>query len=182
MATSMAAASGDLVTVLLIGKLAHVVSWLEPALCRALAWTVTGVFLLVFVLLLYQLLLDEDSLRSLRHSSAPVVLATLISLFSGFIFEDANGHFKQITLLSPVFGGFVGNCVSIISSLLSTHAHTIAGGGGSDGGGDGGAKQHAESLKPQTTTTTTTTTPITTTTTIKWTVSCREVFVHYGKL
>lgn len=181
MATSMAAASGDLVTVLLIGKLAHVVSWLEPALCRALAWTVTGVFLLVFVLLLYQLLLDEDSLRSLRHSSAPVVLATLISLFSGFIFEDANGHFKQITLLSPVFGGFVGNCVSIISSLLSTHAHTIAGGGGSDGGGGDGAKQHAESLKPQTTTTTTpTTTP--TTNTIKWTVSCREVFVHYGKL
>lgn len=150
MATSIAAASGDLVTIILIGNLAKLVNFMDPKLSYTLACSITILFILVFVVLMYFLVIDTDNWNRMKNSILPVILATLISLFSGFIFEDANSLYKQITLISPMFSGFAGNSISIISSLLSTHTHTF--------------NALSEDKKHP----------------ISWTVSCKEVFVHYG--
>lgn len=151
MATSLAASIGDLITITLIGFLAQLVATLDSQMTQILSWTVTIVFFLIFPLLMYHLLKDKENLSKFKHSMPSVTMATLISLLSGIIFESVNGDFKQITLISPMFAGFVGNSIAIISSLLSTTTHQIA--------------AMPEAIRP----------------TVGWTVTPAEVFIQNGK-
>lgn len=55
----------------------------------------------------------------------PLLLSTSISLLAGFVLESTNESYKQITLLTAVFVGFVGNCNSMTASLIATNFQRI---------------------------------------------------------
>ncbi|KAJ6223813.1 hypothetical protein RDWZM_002358 [Blomia tropicalis] len=115
-ATSIAASTGDLITIFLIGQFAIYLPTLGSTFC----WTISIVILLFFPPLFFLLLKDPWNRSKIKSSLISIMIATIISLFAGFTFEHVNQIYPQISLIGPVFTGFTGNSISIVTSLLST--------------------------------------------------------------
>jgi len=118
-ATPVAAALGDLVTLALLSAAASVLNS-------------SGVVLQASILGLYCLIayyskrlagLSPDTADVLRTGWSPVLNAMLISSVGGIILNRAIKRFNNIALFQPVINGVAGNLVSIQASRLSTAMH-----------------------------------------------------------
>lgn len=123
-ATSIVSSFGDLVTVLLIVVLANFFYQIQiKSFFYIIA--VIGCILIMFPFVMHYTVSDPDLFLIITYSGPAILISTVLSLLAGMIFETTSNNYKQVLLLLPVFSGFVGNSVSIITSLISTTLHRI---------------------------------------------------------
>jgi len=118
-ATPIAAALGDLVTLSLLA-------------CVALFLTSTSNSLIIAILIGYITLIPICSLKAnknihtaeiLRSGWTPVLSAMVISSMGGKILNNVIVRFPDIAVFQPVINGVAGNLVGIQSSRISTDLH-----------------------------------------------------------
>lgn len=118
-ATSLASSLGDCLTVLTFIFFTDVFYKQEA---HQNFWSYSAIITLFIVIcpILFYGLIKEPNARSLFIQCwPPLILSTLISMVSGFLFDNVNEKFKQTSLLMPMIGGFVGNSISMISNSIS---------------------------------------------------------------
>lgn len=118
-ATPIAAALGDLVTLSLLAVIAKFL-------------VSSGTVLVLSLLSLYVLLTplcarkaanDSNTASILRHGWTPVLSAMIISSMGGKILNTVIATYPQIAVFQPVINGVAGNLVGIQASRISTDLH-----------------------------------------------------------
>ncbi|XP_023342805.1 solute carrier family 41 member 3 [Eurytemora carolleeae] len=118
-ATPVAAALGDLVTLALLS--------LVSSLLRSAGYTPQLIILVLYIVIAvycYRIAdLNKDTRNILREGWTPVLCAMLISSLGGTILNRVISRFPNIALFQPVINGVAGNLVGIQASRISTELH-----------------------------------------------------------
>ena len=121
-ATPVAAALGDLVTLALLSAVASILYAVHPLVH-------------VPILLLYTLIalycqrisaLNKETKEILKNGWTPVLSAMVISSLGGAILNQAIEEYPNIAMFQPVINGVAGNLVGIQASRISTQLHKHA--------------------------------------------------------
>nr|XP_027206172.1 solute carrier family 41 member 3-like [Dermatophagoides pteronyssinus] len=124
-ATSLAGSVGDLITVILVVQFANKFYILEQSNRKWIYWLIIITLLSIFPYLMYLISKNIESSQTFKRSFKPLLIATVISIIAGFVFESTNDEFKQMSMLLPMLSGYIGNSCSIIINLLSTNFERI---------------------------------------------------------
>ena len=117
--TALASSVGDTMTIAIISVFAGLFEKSDNVMM--ICWICIGFVALIFPLSIYYLAQYPDTCGRLKQIFPALIVATLISLFAGFLFESAFTPYPMIPSLSPLFNGYAGNSVSIICNVLATH-------------------------------------------------------------
>jgi len=118
-ATPIAAALGDLVTLSLLAVIAKFLVSSSPALVLSL---LSG-YILLTPLCVSKAASNINTAIILRHGWTPVLSAMIISSMGGKILNTVIATYPQIAVFQPVINGVAGNLVGIQASRISTDLH-----------------------------------------------------------
>ena len=118
-ATPIAAALGDLVTLSLLAVIAKFL-----VSCSAVTvLSLLSCYLLVTPLCVSEATSNTNTADILRHGWTPVLSAMVISSMGGKILNTVIATHPQIAVFQPVINGVAGNLVGIQASRISTELH-----------------------------------------------------------
>lgn len=118
-ATPIAAALGDLVTLSLLAMVASSLASCTTVLVLALL----SIYLVITPLCAGAATRNSNTSSILRHGWTPVLSAMIISSMGGKILNTVITTFPHIALFQPVINGVAGNLVGIQASRISTDLH-----------------------------------------------------------
>jgi len=118
-ATPVAAALGDLVTLALLAGVASVLFLVHPAVHIIILVLYLGIAFYCKQIST----LNKETKEILLHGWTPVLSAMFISSLGGAILNFAIEEFPNIAMFQPVINGVAGNLVGIQASRISTKLH-----------------------------------------------------------
>ncbi|KAG2218783.1 hypothetical protein INT45_000320 [Circinella minor] len=119
-ACPMASASGDIVTLLLLGGCALVLSNRINTMFSTIVFIVLTLSLPLFGYMVWK---NKHMKELLFAGWVPIIIAMVISGLAGVVLERYVGEYKGVALLTPVLIGLSGNLGSIYASRISTSLH-----------------------------------------------------------
>ncbi|KAI9487947.1 hypothetical protein BDB00DRAFT_885013 [Zychaea mexicana] len=119
-ACPMASASGDIVTLLLLGGCALVFSNQMNTFFSTIVFVV---LVLMIPLFGYIVWINKHMKSLLSVGWMPIIIAMVISSLAGVVLEKYVEEYKGVALLTPVLIGLAGNLGSIYASRISTSLH-----------------------------------------------------------
>ncbi|KAI8149680.1 hypothetical protein BJV82DRAFT_588903 [Fennellomyces sp. T-0311] len=119
-ACPMASATGDIVTLLLLGGCALVLSNQINTIFSTILFVVMTLIVPLFGYVVWK----NKHVKSLLFVGwVPILIAMVISSLAGMVLEKYVEEFKGVALLTPVLIGLAGNLGSIYASRISTGLH-----------------------------------------------------------
>jgi len=121
-ATPVAAALGDLVTLALLSAVASILYAVHPLV------HIPIILLYTLIALYCQRIsaLNKETKEILKNGWTPVLSAMVISSLGGAILNQAIEEYPNIAMFQPVINGVAGNLVGIQASRISTQLHKHA--------------------------------------------------------
>ena len=118
-ATPVAAALGDLVTLALLAITASILYSVHPII------HVPILILYILIAVYCQRIssLNKETKEILKNGWTPVLSAMMISSLGGAILNNAIEQYPNIAMFQPVINGVAGNLVGIQASRISTQLH-----------------------------------------------------------
>jgi len=126
-ATPIAAALGDICTLLLLTITGTVLHSMNANLMMVICGCAIGFFLLILLPLAYQYVKSRPAEYAILTDKAcwvAVLSAMMISSGAGIILQQSVTRFQSLAVLAPVMNGMGGNLAVVHASKLSTALHT----------------------------------------------------------
>lgn len=125
-ATPMAASLGDLGTLLILIFFVFIISH-SSAKNQFPVISLLSIFILFALepILIFFAFGNPKTRQILIQGWTPIIIASLISSFSGFIFTHSNDKYPKLSIFQPLFNGFAGNCTALLASRISTSLHRM---------------------------------------------------------
>ena len=125
-ATPMAASLGDLGTLLiLIFYVTLSSNFSNRSDFPILSLMSIAILILLEPILVYFSYQDTKTRQILIHGWSPIIIANIITNFSGSIFKHSGTKYPKLATFQPLFNGFAGNCTALLASRISTSLYRL---------------------------------------------------------